>query len=265
MKLLERPLGETCRLCGAGGTTVLGSVSPTHGAAFETTNFSLRYCGQCRVVFLDPLPTGRDLKLLYEESVQFEDAHYTDPDRVEKILEYYGTAVRNHGLLPAPGEQMLEVGAGLAWVSRACKAMSPGVITVAQDVSSECAARCAWVDRYFVGPLESVPASGPFALISLTHVLEHLPDPEAMLRSISALLAPHGHAFITAPFRPSGWTPDQGIAPWRDYSYLHVPAHITYFSREWFAKKLPAMRLGIVHWDASHEDGQAFELVLRKT
>jgi len=69
---------------------------------------------------------------------------------------------------------------------------------------------------------------------------------------------------MTAPFRPTGWTPSGDIAAWREYSYLHVPAHITYFSRRWFEKQARALGLEIAHWNAEHEQGQAFALVLRK-
>ena len=129
-------------------------------------------------------------------------------------------------------------------------------------MSTECLNRCPWVDRYFVGPLDALPERGPYALISLTHVIEHLADPAAMLAQIADLLAPGGKAFITAPFRPTGWKVQQGIAPWREYSYLHVPAHITYFSRRWF--KEHASGLKIAHWDETHENGQAFAVVLCK-
>ena len=131
-------------------------------------------------------------------------------------------------------------------------------------MSNECAQSCAWVDRYFVGPMEALPDSGPYQLISLTHVIEHLADPAAMLRRLRDLLAPNGKLFITAPFRPSKWKPADGIAPWLKYSYLHVPAHITYFSRRWFEQHAPACGLAVVSWDDKHEDGQAFELVLGK-
>ena len=264
MQLLDVILGTSCRLCGTRRVSTLGPVSTTHPAAFETTNFQLRHCRGCDVVYLDPLPTPGDLKLLYEDSVQFADSHYTDPQQVEKILDYYSTAVRNHELLPGSDGRLLEIGAGLAWVSRACKALRPEVTTVAQDVSGECAGHCTWVDQYFVGALDLMPARGPYDLISLTHVIEHLADPRAMLSSIASLLAPAGKAFITAPFRPVGWTPNKGVTPWFSYSYLHVPAHLTYFSRDWFARMVPQLELEIVHWDAGHEDGQAFELVLRR-
>ncbi|MFC5489531.1 class I SAM-dependent methyltransferase [Dokdonella soli] len=203
--------------------------------------------------------------MLYEESVQFADPHYTDPERVASILEYYGGAVRGLGLLPAPGERVLEIGAGLAWVSRACKVLEPRVVTVAQDVSAECEAGCEWVDQYHVGTIATLDNREPFRLASMTHVIEHLVDPAAMLGEVAKRLAPGGKLFITAPFRPTGWRLSDGLAGWRDYSYLHVPAHVTYFSRAWFDSEAPRHRLRVAHWDATHEHGQAFELVLAKS
>jgi len=263
MAMLDTLFGKRCRMCGERGVSSIGPVAPTHPGAFQTKDFTLQHCGKCDVVYLDPLPSAADLKVLYEDSVQFADAHYTAPDQVAKILDYYGTAVRSLHLLPRAGGRVLEVGAGLAWVSRACKAADPRIETTAQDVSAECANACPWVDRYYVGTLDALPEREPFALVSLTHVIEHLADPAAMLHTIAAHLTPGGNAFITAPFRPSGWQRGQGIAAWRDYSYLHVPAHITYFSRRWFELHT-SPEFDIVHWDASHEDGQAFELVLRR-
>jgi SAM-dependent methyltransferase len=263
MPLPSNMLDARCRMCGKREVSMLGDVPPTHPAAFHTQEFRLLHCNGCDVVYLDPLPTAADLKLLYEDGVQFDDPHYTDPVRVAQVLDYCGTAVRSLHLLQEGGNRILEIGAGLAWISRACKAADPAVVTVAQDVSGEAAQACPWVDRYFVGPLDALPDRGPFQLISLTHVFEHIVDPAAMLDSIATLLAPGGKVFITAPFRPSGWQPGQGVAAWRDYSYLHVPAHITYFSRRWFEEHGPPS-LEIAHWDATHEDGQAFALVLHK-
>jgi len=70
--------------------------------------------------------------------------------------------------------------------------------------------------------------------------------------------------FITAPFWPTGWESVKGIEPWRAYPYLHVPAHITYFSRRWFEQypNIPGLRM--MNWDNSHENGPAFELVLAR-
>ena len=265
MQLIDRIFGTRCRYCRSRRVSDVGPVAPTHPGRFHTHSFTLRHCKYCDIVYLSPLPTSDDLKLLYVDSVQFSDDHYTDPTQVEKILNYYGSAVRNLKLVPESGGRVLEVGAGLAWVSRACKVVNPEVFTLAQDVSGECAKICPWVDRYFVGSLDALPDPAPFQLISLTHVIEHLVDPGLVLKKIGSLLAPGGRIFITAPFRPTGWRPDAGIDAWLRYSYLHVPAHVTYFSRQWFERAGRASGLTVTSWDNTHEDNQAFELVLLKT
>jgi len=265
--MLHKFLGAVCRACGRRNRRLnrLGAVTPTHPGQFHTSHFELVHCPRCDVVYLDPPPSPHDLRVLYEESVQFSDSHYTEPERVSQILAYYDEAVRKLDLLPAPGERLLEVGAGLAWVARACKQMEPGVITAAQDVSAECAKICTWVDRYHVGSLDTLPCDASYRLASMTHVIEHLVDPAAMLDEIASRLAPGGKLFVTAPYRPSGWQAGQGLDAWLGYSYLHVPAHVTYFSKTWFEHAARRNGMHIAHWDASHEDGQAFELVLQRS
>ena len=242
----------------------LGEVAPTHPGPFHTNRFALVHCPRCEVVYLDPAPTPEDLRTLYQESVQFDDPHYTDSARVEQVLAYCTGAIRGLGLLPAAGQRVLEVGAGLAWVSRACKRLKPSTITVAQDVSAEAAEHCPWVDRYHVGALATLDDDEPFQLASMTHVIEHLVDPAAMLAEIAARLAPNGKLFVTAPYRPTGWRPNAGLTGWPEYSYLHVPAHVTYLSRAWFKRIAPRYGLRVTHWNARHEDGQAFEVVLTR-
>lgn len=261
--LLDTLLGTPCRACGRRShQRRLGDFAPTHTGPFHSGKFGLIHCPRCDVVYLDPAPTPSDLRTLYQESDQFDGEHYTSDERVTKILEYCDDAIHRLRLLPPKGGRVLEVGAGFAWMSRACKALDASITTVAQDVSAEVSGRCTWVDRYHVGELPTLSGEQPFQLASMTHVIEHLVDPGAMLGEIAARLAPGGKLFVTAPYRPTGWKPRKGIAGWREYSYLHVPAHITYFSRRWFAQVAPRHGLRVAHWNADHEQGQAFELVL---
>lgn len=263
--LVENWLGVPCRACGRRARLkTLGEFAPTHPGPFHVDRFSLVHCPRCEVVYLDPMPTTEDLHRLYQESTQFDDPHYEDPVRIEQVLDYMSQAVRRLGLLPRTGGRVLEVGAGLAWMSRVCKRLRPEMTTVAQDVSAEAAARCSWVDRYHVGMLATLDDKEPFDLASMTHVIEHLADPSAMLGEIAARLKVGGNLFVTAPYRPTGWRASAGDAGWRDYSYLHVPAHITYFSRAWFERMAPPHGLFVSQWNARHEDGQAFELVLTR-
>lgn len=261
------PNGSLNALCAACGQSkrpleVLGEVQPTQEGVFSVDTFRLVHCKDCDVVRLEPVPTSGDLRLMYEESIQFKDATYTDPERVASILGYYGNCLDNHRLTPGPGVASLEVGAGLAWVSRAIKQRQAAAVTWAQDVSSECVNDCAWVDHYRVGPLDSLDPQLRFHLISLTHVIEHLADPRSVVRMLARKLLPGGRLFITAPFRPTGWRRGTPFDAWLNYSYLHVPAHISYLSQRWFQLVARECGLRLLHWDASHEQGQAFEAVL---
>jgi len=254
----------TCPLCQrkAASPERIGKVNNTHGGAFSQAGYDLVHCRDCNVIRLDPLPTEGDLDILYRKTEQFSDDLYTDSSRIDSMLEYYGHCLENLDLMPAGGQASLEVGAGFAWVSRAIKMRDDSVHTVAQDVTDECSAKCAWADRYHVGLLDTLPVRPEFRLISLTHVIEHLRHPAAMLVDLAARLSPEGKILVTAPHRPVDWHPGGDLEAWLDYSYLHVPAHIAYLSREWFDITSARAGLKLLHWDAGHEDGQAFEAVL---
>ena len=255
-----------CRLCGTGACAhdVLGPVAPTHAQELANTTYRLLRCTVCDVVYLDPLPSPSDLTALYEGTRQFENMPCADPAVARRTLSSYARRLAQLRLFPAAGELLLEIGAGLAWIAQACKQRDPGVRTIAQDISDECAAQCPWVDEYIVGPLDRVPCDASYHLISLTHVIEHLPNPGQLIAQLPGYLKPGGHAYLTAPFRPPLWQPRDGFAPWLDYGYLHVPAHISYLSRRWFERVAAASGLELIHWDDSADGHQVFETVLRK-
>src|ERR1700687_4627604 len=100
---------------------------------------------------------------------------------------------------------VLEIGAGPAWISRAAKAVHTDASTTAQDVSSEMAEKCPWVDRYLVTSADApeIDQRGPYNVISLTHVFEHVPDPVGMLRRLKGVS--NGFIFIIAPSPPRCW------------------------------------------------------------
>ncbi|MBD8527135.1 methyltransferase domain-containing protein [Pseudomarimonas arenosa] len=255
-----------CVLCGneAAALQQVGAVAPTHPGPFQVNEYRLLHCANCDTVRLDPTPNAADLNTLYCGSVQFSDDTYTAPERVAQILDYYTHCLTSLKLLPKPGGRCLEVGAGLAWVSRGCKQLDTKIHTTAQDLSDECSLRCPWVDSYRVVPVEELATEQRYALISLTHVIEHVPDPEVLLGELNARLENEGKIFITAPFRPIGWQPNQGISAWNSYSYLHVPAHISYLSKRWFDQVCQRLGLAVLHWSQEQDGGQAFEVVLGK-
>jgi Rps23 Pro-64 3,4-dihydroxylase Tpa1-like proline 4-hydroxylase len=219
----------------------------------------------CSLIYLSPLPTDDDLAELYQRSTQFDAPEYVADERIEAILGYLtgrlSTMVEE---ISAPGRplKLLEVGAGLAWMCRAAKRLDPSIETTAQDVSQECALECPWADRYLVGPVDVAELTdrGPFDVISLTHVFEHLPHPVAALHQLAGVLAPHGRIFVTMPYRPLRW--DGTIETWKQYSYNHVPAHLQYFSSASLTLAARRSCLDLVYWDSNQDSGEALEAKL---
>jgi len=256
------PLG-----CGKPGRA-LGELEKTVPNAMSQDRYALAQCACGELIYLSPPPNGADLHTMYVQSVQFDGAAYADDVRIGHVLEYIGQCfdrlvaarVRESGT-PI---RVLEIGAGLSWMCRVAKMRDAHHVTVAQDISPEAVKVTPWVDHY-VQKEASDPAFdrlGPYDVISLTHVIEHLVDPLGMIRRCRGLLAPDGIIFITAPHRPRDWRGDNFDA-WRTYSYNHTPAHIQYFSEPSMRTMAQRARCDLEYWSHNHEEGEAFEAWLR--
>lgn len=259
-------MGAEVRACPVGcaeAGSSLGELPNTGGYRLSRDSYTLVRCGCGQLLYLSPAPSDEDLRTLYVDNKQFDDV-YTSPERVAAILEYTGSCfdrlARARGWDLARGVRVLEVGAGLAWMSRAAKLRGAQHLTVAQDVSPEAVAACPWVDHYVQGFVAdaAVARHGPFQLISLTHVVEHLTSPRAVLQECRDRLADDGVIFLTAPHRPSGWR-EGDLEAWRRYSYNHVPAHIQYFAEGSMRRLAEAIGCELAYWSHQHEGGEAFE------
>lgn len=245
-----------CPVCNEIATQDLGEITNTKIANLERSSYHLLHCRDCDVVYLSPLPTTRDLNVIYIDESQFD---YHSDEQARIIVDFMAERLRalsdRMNLTGDPA--VLEIGAGFAWMGRAAKQNFPHSRTVAQDITPEVAQKCSWVDHYIVGSADDprIDSLGPYDVISMTHVIEHLPDPGAMLRRL--LPVTRGMIFITAPHRPVRW--DGTIASWRNYSYNHVPAHLQYFSEQGMRRLAEANGFNLAFWDANSEEGQALE------
>ena len=260
------PFLSRCRYCNSGESShrLLGKVPVTFNGALEQSSYRLAQCGECDVIYLDPEPPASDLERLYLGSSQFSVTNDLRGPQAERIARGYARRLHYLDLLPDTVKSVLEIGAGPAWICRAAKEHCSNVMTIAQDISDECAAHCSWVDHYVVGNLSSLEPNGSIQLAAMTHVIEHLPKPGDFLIELAPYLAPGGKLYITAPYRPACWRPEQGFAPWLDYSYLHVPAHISYLSEKWMRMAAAKAGFELVRWDVSLDGYQVLEAILER-
>ena len=261
---------RSCPVCGNSRARIIGQLKNTFVLSLSRGEWDFIQCKHCELLYISPEPSAADLRIIYVESGQFDDPAYTDPARVALIIEYMNRSFR--GVVERSGRRaddavaVLEVGAGLAWMCRAAKAVNPDNVTVAQDISPEAVDKCPWVDFYVLGEMSDTRLSqhAPYDVISLTHVIEHLVAPIEVIRRCKSLLRKDGVIFITAPHRPIGWRDNErDIALWEKYSYNHVPAHIQYFSKKSMRQLAEKAGCNLDFWSHNSEEGQAFEAWLR--
>jgi SAM-dependent methyltransferase len=250
----------------------LGDLATTSGGPYSRPHYTLTQCACGELLYLSPPPSDSDLRALYVEQTQFEGHEYKSWLRAMRIVRYMRKCLsrigRARGWKRGRPLRVLEVGAGLSWMCRAAKSINPDSATVAQDISPEAVRRCPWVDRYVQGDVcdPRIDEAGPYDVVSMTHVIEHLVDVVAVARRCASLLAAGGVIFVTAPYRPRGWSdakPD--LAGWADYSYNHVPAHVQYFAKGSMERLAAAAGCELIHWSHEHDRGQAFEAWLART
>ncbi len=79
-----------------------------------------------------------------------------------------------------------------------------------------------------VTDLQSFAGKREFDCVTLWHSLEHMPDPEKILRTIHPLLKTKGWLFVAVP-DAGGW---QAQLSGKDWLHLDVPRHLFHFGRQ---------------------------------
>ena len=215
-----------CPMCGCQGATLLFRQTDR---LYRTTQkqFAVVRCRQCGLARLDPQPSPEELRGYYPGTYWFA------PDRsfVGRIEEWYRRVVlRGHVRFVEralrdshPHGPLLDVGCGgglfLGMMRRR------GFRVVGLDFSREAAA-VAW--RYqdvpaVVADLEHAPfRPASFAGITMSHVLEHLPDPCVYLAAAHRLLVPDGRLIVHVPNAASL----QSLLLGRRWNGIDVPRHL---------------------------------------
>ena len=263
-----------CPVCGNSQKSrqvIIGELRPTFNfTKNKPPVFELVECRVCKTIYQTPLPSNEVFHEMYVDTIQFTSDTYVG-ERSKMVTEYFKTAAKSmmHKMQKDCGIKVLEIGSGLSWMCRAIKELDNKSYTIAQDITPECKDICTWVDKYVVGSCEDnfelLKSKGPYDIISLTHVIEHLSYPVDFLVLIVPLLSPEGILFITAPYQPVNWkNANNDIKMWQAWAYNHVPGHLQYLTQNSVNIISNITDLKVLAYDNSHEGGQAFELMLGK-
>ncbi|MCW5831496.1 MAG: class I SAM-dependent methyltransferase [Labilithrix sp.] len=140
---------------------------------------------------------------LFSPIAAAEDDHFWFRAR-RRVLE---TLLRQ--LAPTlPTQSVLEIGCGTGNVTRTLVDVFGADAVTAMEPHGNAVeiARRRLTCRVVEGDLAAPPIAGPFGLVGMFDVLEHLPDEAAALGSVFQLVAPGGVFLLTVPARQSLWS-----------------------------------------------------------
>lgn len=195
-----------CQLCGSEDRTL----------KFQDGPFRVLTCRGCGLVYVTPRLQGEALLAVYDEgywkSANPKQRGYADYAREAALyLKTFGkrmALVAKH--LPAKA-RILDVGCAAGYFLRVCQGRGHDVhgVEMSAAIAVE-AVRALGAERVHIGTLaEAVQvkqhAPHSFDLVTLWDVIEHVPDPQALLRTIHGLIRPGGKLLLETQNVASRW------------------------------------------------------------
>jgi SAM-dependent methyltransferase len=218
---------EKCPRCGSPEQRNALTVTD-HSISKEV--FTLVDCASCGLRFTNPRPASNEIGRYYqsEEYISHSNTSNSLQDKLYQVARRWalGNKYRTiHAL--QPHGKALDVGCGtgefLAYL------MSQGYLV--EGVEPNLRAREQAIANHAIPvlpSLELVPPQEQFQVVTLWHVLEHLPNLRSTFKRLFALLADGGLLAIAVPDRES-WDANYFGEHWAAWD---VPRHFTHFRQE---------------------------------
>lgn len=218
---------DKCPRCGSSGHRE-GLIVRDHSISKE--EFILTDCIQCGLRFTNPRPATDTIGAYYksDEYISHSNTSKSLQDKLYQLARRLALRKKYRTIhtLQAHGK-VLDVGCGtgefLSYL------MSRGYLV--EGVEPDLQARERAIANYAIPvlpSLELVPAQEQFQVVTLWHVLEHVPNLRATFKRLFASLADQGVLLIAVPDRESWDAQHYG----RNWAAWDVPRHFTHFRRE---------------------------------
>jgi len=259
-----------CRLCGATG-------APLHATMDDRLygvegSWSLLCCPECGLIWLDPSPDAADMGRLYENyhthdemarvsfvqrSVRrgipaallgYRDSAGAKERATGRLLATIGplreAARRSVMALTADGRgRLLDVGCGAGLFLSVMRDLGWEVSGTETDGTAAALARRqvpgAAIHEGLIQDIDLPDAA--YDAITLSHVIEHVPDPESTLRACSRLLRSGGRIVLATP-NARGLGVARFGRSWRGWE---VPRHIHVFDPDTLARQVEKSGLAV--------------------
>jgi SAM-dependent methyltransferase len=156
--------------------------------------FAMQRCSGCRTIYTDHLPAGTEAKDY--ENWEYYSGGLDVPDFVLERLKHIASGFDSYR---SELNTWLDVGCGAGTLMRAAGTLGWRVIGTEVAPAAAEAVRSAGLDVR-VGELGALPLEpAGFDVVSLVEVVEHVPDPAALLTEAARLVRPGGAVYLTTP------------------------------------------------------------------
>ena len=208
-----------CNLCGGQDATLV----------YTVRGWPIVRCA-CGLVYVAADPAGIDFTALYADRYPPEAFL---PQRPRKVAKSHRELARLERL--TDGRRILDVGCSYGFFLDTARQRGWSVAGVEVSESAARFAQETYGLPVYAGPLSDAPyAPGSFDVVTIRHVLEHVPDPLGMVLDARRLLAPGGLLLVAVPnfdslaarlFGPEWW-------------WVDPPTHLYYFTRATLSRLL---------------------------
>jgi SAM-dependent methyltransferase len=194
------------------------------GVRFRAGGVAIRRCSDCGLAWRTDFPEAAELAALYGDDYferwGIESPQHLDQVRAMKRASYrafFRDICANRG-----NGRLLDVGCALGFLLGVARDLGFDVRGLDLNEAAIAEARREFGDRVHAGPLDERAFPGErFDVVSLIDVLEHVPDPAALLAAIAARLAPGGIAAAVLPDTGS-WVHRLLGRRWPHYNAEHL-------------------------------------------
>lgn len=188
--------------------------------------FNIVQCNNCTLAMTSPRPDDASLGLYYQS-----DQYISHTAKANTIIDRLYLIARKFTLSSkyrivrrwTTGYDLLDYGAGTADFLGYMHGRGFNVTGIEPSTEARTIASKRHPD---ISIQPDLPSAQQFDIITLWHVLEHIPDLSATLQKLRSILAPNGRMFIAVPTL-TAWESKYYGAHWAAYD---VPRHLWHFA-----------------------------------
>ncbi|HET8798792.1 MAG TPA: class I SAM-dependent methyltransferase, partial [Thermoanaerobaculia bacterium] len=208
-----------CSVCGTANDAIL----------FRKQQFDYHRCAACSHIYVSPRVTAAVQKRLGDSLDAAPEDEFLHTQKI--YADFLCRLLRRH----APGPRLLDIGYGAGYLLRTARTHGFQVYGVETSRTRTAALESMMGDRLRIAHLGVDPLPwGSFDAVVMTHVLEHLADPGAVLRQIFEALNPDGVLYVAVPDNES----QQFRIFGKEWEAVNPVAHLQFFNERALTRAL---------------------------